>query len=424
MSNISTLSQPLIPVNTSVDAVVDGSTYTYTVRGPGQGQAMSVTISVPGAPQASQWSVTGAWTGSMQGSNSFGPLYLTAGGSLTVTGSSVSDPGPLQVTGVQGPLGSLQPSTPTSVGPSVEVGTVDATITGTVDANVTNATLDVTGTVVVSQVTEVTGTVTIDANGSNVTVDEMPIGTLVATIPVGSSSYTLDAATVGKNNSLTILGTTNDLRSIAGIQQSAAPNYLLPMGQAIGPEGATEILAVVCDIPANMGVQIEFVGTTSADVLVYGSTGIDYVAATIVNLPLTLIGWGGNVPAVQVAPSLPVMTVSVPEPAAGADWSYTLPYPAKVTAVVAELVSASGGSNPVLTVGLIGLYWETGTLAAGTYYLKAWPGPPALAVVSQFGNILLAIPDLGVLPSGTVISGAGQASGDQWSNISLVLEPA
>ena len=423
MSNVSTLSQPLIPVNTSVDAVVDGSTYTYTVRGPGQGQALSVTISVPGAPQASSWSVTGAWRGSMQGTNSFGPLYLTAGGSLTVTGSSVSDPGPLQVTGVQGPLGSVQPSTPTSVGPSVEVGTVDATISGTVDANITNATLDISGTVAVSEVTEVTGTVTIDANNSEVTVTEVGAAVKVATLTGSTTSFTGTLPT-GSNTILLGLAERSTPTSDIGISDSAG--FQIPVEWVLGGVGGTSPptnywlgWAVVLD-----PTETYTIGSINpADTMtIYASAGVRQVAVS--NLPTVPPGNTGFGSVYTHDYPVTVQTVSVPEPAAGATWSYTLPYPAKVTAVVAELVSASGGSNPTLSVGPITLYWETGTLAAGTYYLKAWPGPPALAVVSQFGNILLAIPDLGVLPAGTVIAGSGQAAGDQWSNINVVLEPA
>ena len=537
MSNVSTLSQPLIPVNTSVDAKVDGGTYTYVVSGPPQGQALSVTISVPGAPQASSWSVTGAWTGSMQGSNSFGPLYLTAGGSLTVTGSSVSDPGPLQVTGVQGPLGSLQPSTPTSVGPSVEVGTVDATITGTVDANITNANLPVSGSVdanitnatlqiagtvdiAANQVVQVentaggsvtvagtvdinsvAGTVTIDANGSDVTVDAVGVGALLATITTGSGSFAVPS---GVNTLIiTAAGTIGSPPKVSFAQGTAT--IYVPVSPVANSDGSTTTWVAMVPVPATYTVA----NLPSGTVYVYSSTGIERVEAAVVQpnfrqasivVPVVagsyfnslntaaatsftyaptggttyatirttaaitsityesgpvayhLLSFGGSTYVygfavlpeasytVNLASSVgtaiteyagtthidpaPLQTVSVPNPAAGADWSFALPYPAKVTAVGAELVSASGGSNPTLSVGPITLYWETGTLAAGTYYLKAWPGPPALAVVSQFGNILLAIPDLGVLPAGTVIAASGQAAADQWSSISVLLEPA
>ena len=512
--NTVSLSQPLTPVNTSVAATVNGGTYTYTVTGPPQGQALSVTISVPGAPQASSWSVTGAWTGSMQGSNSFGPLYLTAGGSLTVTGSSVSDPGPLQVTGVQGPLGSLQPSTPTSVGPSVEVGTVDATISGTVDANVTNATLDVTGTVVVSQVTEVTGTVTIDANGSNVTVDAVATGELatsivspatsatvittkdinsilVKSLPTGGtvtvtgaavgsvpcsptpngdgSTYTWVAAlpaadtyTVGVAN--IIGGYTFDVYTSSGIEHVEV-SLVSPMDQGGLPTSpirvtdsynlvSTNPLSLVLEEPNCLILGLETAGnyvTSMVDSLgrpvpyeLVQLTGTSYGPVYLVTNPggdeITVnlaVSDGATVAVLNGRPptvKLPVQTVAVPNPAAGANWSYTLPYPAKVKTIQCSFFTDATAASRYPYIdwgGLVGGYDALpfgSPLAASSGVNLAWrAGSLTVPFFSPGANAWLAtMPDWGVLPAGSIINSgvADMQSGDYWTAVSLVLEPA
>ena len=428
--------QSLDPIDLSTAAVGDS----YTALPSGQYEGVSQVLLTNNSGFA--FAISASSMGELPPLSAYSSAAYNAppnGGALTATisGGQPGNQPPVQL-GIMLAFGTSNFGGVSQAVGSVNIGS-EVNITGNVDANITNATLTVDGTVSLTagQVVEVTNQAggsltvagTVDATVQNATIESgtvdisiMPIGTLLATLAPGSISYTIDAATVADNNTLTICGVPADLTHLGSISNAAAPNYPVPFGNVTSPGVDTGPVAVVVDVPANMGVVIQFTTPPANELLVYGSTGVELVAATVTNLPMATMG--ENTQALQVRPHVPVQTVSVGNPAAGANWSFALPWPAKVKAVTAELVSAAGGSNPALDVAGVALYWETGTLSTGTYYLKAWPGPPALAVVSQLGNILLAIPDMGVLPAGATITGTGQAAGDQWSNINVVLEPA
>ena len=133
------------------------------------------------------------------------------------------------------------------------------------------------------------------------------------------------------------------------------------------------------------------------------------------------------------------MTVSVPEPAAGADWSYTLPYAARLIAVTAQFAASATAANrwPAL-VGVAGpasiyaayVYMVgTAVTASTTAQLQGQPGMSVGAPTTIAGPVAItrySYPPTGVLPADSIIESItfNIQAGDQWSDISLVLEPA
>ena len=430
-------------------------------------------------------------------------------------------------------------SIPVSGSVSADITNASLTIAGTVDIaagqlvqveNPSGGSLTVAGTV---DINSVTGIVTIDANGSDISVDQVPQGKLIATIPAATTQYLIAAATIGNANTLTFLGENSDLLVLSSILQSAVPNYAIPFGQVRVP-GSSVIVAVIADLPDGSEVTVEFSAATAAEVLVYGSAGIDSVVASVSNLPLiaggaeytpqlvavsaniplqaavasgtsfnwetadggTLLIWtnaigitsvvdsaGANWPFrlvamsstmwcfaiplsgtaadgfsaahwtvnfaaaisgwyawVQGAPYLPPsqpLQVTVPQPAAGANWSYTLPFPARVRHIGAVFTASATAATryPYVNInpgspagnGFDALPNGQGMTAGGAYYLSWQAGSGFVPYLSLGANQWqAAIPDYGVLPTGTVIGSGVLAlqAGDQWGSTNLQLEPA
>ncbi len=376
------------------------------------------------------------------------------------------------------PQGAVDVANEVTINGTVDVGT----ITGTVDANITNANIPVSGTVDVStaagstvdvtgstvnisagQVVEVTnepngsltvagavdigtvtGTVTIDANGSDITVDQVPQGTLIATIPANSTTFNIPAASIGTANTLTFiqapssLGAT-DVDKITSVVQTNAPNASLPFGLTSAViNGVFGYLAAVVDLVDGSAVTVNFlIGTVNA-MYVYASSGIDSVVASVSNLPLVAVQGANSSVALQVRPGHTIRSETVANPAAGADWSYTLPFDAKLVAVTAELAtSATTATRYPQLRGIFGPNVPTyaqvlsmtsaGLPASTTANFQGWPGPPSSPVYNGAspGFYLFPVPDF-VLPTGAIILSSTLAlqAGDQWSGIILLLEPA
>ena len=472
--------QSLDPIDLSTAAVGDS----YTALPSGQYEGVSQVLLTNNSGFA--FNISASSMGELPPLSAYSSAAYNAppnGGALTATisGGQPGNQPPVQLGimlafgtsnfgGVSQAVGSVNIGSEVNITGNVTVdsitGTVDANITnanlpvsGSVDANITNATLTVDGTVSLTagQVVEVTNQAggsltvagTVDATVQNATIESgtvdisiMPIGTLLATLAPGSISYTIDAATVADNNTLTICGVPADLTHLGSISNAAAPNYPVPFGNMTSPGVDTGPVAVVVDVPANMGVVIQFTTPPANELLVYGSTGVELVAATVTNLPMATMG--ENTQALQVRPHLTTVPISVGSPAAGADWAFTLPYPARVRAIYASLTtdSTAGSRVPAFVVNLGQPYvvsfgandtaisppsWALYTVGpSSAVNLTAAIGAPQMAAPGTDGRIFATLPDFGVMATGQSVSSStlGLQSGDQWSSINVLLEPA
>lgn len=126
-------------------------------------------------------------------------------------------------------------------------------------------------------------------------------------------------------------------------------------------------------------------------------------------------------------------TIQVPNPAAAADWSYTLTQPTQIESVSALLTTSAtvASRNPILQIktasGLVIADLAIGSTSVGAVipaseaYMLTWGQGLAMA-----GNSTVLIgtgpfPGPMTLPAGTVISTLTNSiqAGDQWSNIAI-----
>lgn len=128
----------------------------------------------------------------------------------------------------------------------------------------------------------------------------------------------------------------------------------------------------------------------------------------------------------------PVTTIAVPEPAAGADWSYTLLTAARLANIYAELLTVAGGATRLPSIGIkVGgdfIYYmaattSVGVVAATDYAIfNLYPG--AALETNPTGNdtYQAPIPDL-FLPEGAeILSNTSALAGtDQWQGILLTM---
>ena len=120
-------------------------------------------------------------------------------------------------------------------------------------------------------------------------------------------------------------------------------------------------------------------------------------------------------------------TVTVPQPAAGANWSYTLPFTARLKMVQAVFAASAavGTRQPVLIInnGPSLTLSAAGFTASSGGWMAAYPGGPVPPQLPGGSNVNeRGMPDL-VLPAGATIStgvgGSGIQAGDQWRQITL-----
>ena len=462
--------------------------YAYRFEAISQGMAASVTVSVPGAPPTATWavSVSGQTIATLAGPNAVSGVYLAGGQALMVAGTSSTAPGTAVMVGELGRAEEVPVTVPvpapgaTNIGAEVQVaGNVTATISGTTDVNVTNASIPISGSVsaditnatltvqgtvdiAAGQVVEVTnepsgsltvagtvdinsvtGTVTIDANGSDITVDQVPQGKLIATIPANSTTFSIPATSIGAANTLTLiqapstLGAT-DVDKITSVVQTNAPNASLPFGLTSAViNGVFGYLAAVVDLVDGSAVTVNFLINTVNAMYVYASSGIDSVVASVSNLPLVAVQGANSSVALQVRPGHTVRAETVANPAAGANWSYTLQWPARLRHIGAVFATDATVVtrypyvviNPGTSNGNAFDAMPAGNgLAANSSYNFSWQaGSGFVPYLSQGANgWVAAIPDYGVLPAGTVIESgvSGLQAADQWSAINLQLAPA
>jgi hypothetical protein len=123
----------------------------------------------------------------------------------------------------------------------------------------------------------------------------------------------------------------------------------------------------------------------------------------------------------------PVYTVTVPNPVQGADWSYTLPAPARLKLVSAVLYAGNLAASrlPLLNIVMGGrnnLFPVATVLTINQLGYIDWAPGLALAEVAGGGYFYLTapIPDL-LLPAGSVVSTYTEAitTADQWQQLVL-----
>ena len=167
-----------------------------------------------------------------------------------------------------------------------------------------------------------------------------------------------------------------------------------------------------------------------------GANGFSTALLTV-NFAASVSGWYAWVQGTPYMPTLPVQQVNLPNPAAGSDWSYTLPFPARVIAISAQLgTSTTTAERWPYIIGLLGqalsyaqyvLTTPTGFPASAGGHIQGWLGGPEVPTQSSDPvlSTRFAIPSM-LLPPGAPVSSVtlGLQTGDQWSDIILQLAPA
>ena len=124
-------------------------------------------------------------------------------------------------------------------------------------------------------------------------------------------------------------------------------------------------------------------------------------------------------------------TVVVPNPAAGADWTYTLPAPARLTSLQAYLDTAAATRIPYLALQTSpGVYTafipmtNNVALAAGNPSFCMFPAAAIILGTATNATYTAPLPDL-LLAAGAIIGSFTKALAisDQWNSIVLTLSP-
>jgi hypothetical protein len=169
-----------------------------------------------------------------------------------------------------------------------------------------------------------------------------------------------------------------------------------------------------------------------------GVNGVD--AGTVLTITLASQSAGGYVVHVQgtpFLPKLPVQWVNPANPAAGANWTYTLPYAAKVKAVQAQFAASSvvatrypyfvAGTAPATSGNIVQVPLGAVTASEGFQYNAfegAGNGPSGTGDSPQ--RVTVPWPSDLVLPAGYVVGvqTTNMQTTDAWTNIRITLEPA
>ena len=506
----------LIRVINSVEAQVnENGLYTYTFTGPPQGQAYNISIGVPKSPADTKWTVTfsGFVSETLTGPNSYGPLYMIPGDTVTITGTPPAGfSGEGVLIGVQGSLSELVPTAPIGGSQSVSIAS------GTVDIGIAPV-------------------ITIDANGSDVTVDAIGVGSLLATMAADTTSISV---TTTNQNSLYITPVANDVNVTVTTVISGVTVYL-PIS-VVTANASAGVNALVVQVPQPGTYTLTFSASSGTDIFIFSNTGIEDIRASVTSplistgsatLPQALAisqnlivesgnflgsqaftyegtsdagtlliwtplvgiasvvdstgaewpfrlvaisstfycfaiplagtgasgyssgiftinfvttfseGWWAEVFGAPPLPKLSTQFVSVPTPAVGTDWTYDLEFPARLRGIYASFVtdSTAGTRYPafVLNFGQLyvvsfganngGVFTIYSVGASTTTLLTAALGAYQMASTGTDTRIFARLPDFGVLPGGGAVSIGSSTpgistTGDQWSSISLALEPA
>lgn len=332
---------------------------------------------------------------------------------------------------IASPGGAVTP--PATVGAeikgTVDIGTITGTVTidGTVDL-AAGATVDAT----------IPGTVTIDANGSAVVVDAVGKGALLATTAAGTKQINITLAS--GTNSLLIGPLTSASGATVELLTDSSGNtydiYVPCHTLATPPDVAYFWAAAIIPVPGTYSVAIS--DTPATDWWVFGNTGV-YSTATEIMQPQANFSstspWANMGPAISVYQlSGLLQIISLAEPAAGTDWTYTLPYAARLKRVSGSFAATSATAAnrwPMLVTTQAAGYggyvpMTTAAVVAGTNaHIGGWPTAPFASTANPAGSQTFPFPDE-VLPSGTVVQTVtfNIQAGDQWSSVQLDLEPA
>jgi hypothetical protein len=227
------------------------------------------------------------------------------------------------------------------------------------------------------------------------------------------------------------------------ILSSGAAGYLIAAnltsaaasGLLVIPAGSGEL---VFDNTGNAEMFITVTGATTGISYSNGLTGVPngQTVPILVNGPdseviLAVSGSGGNLSVYAYPSASPVYTVTVPNPAQGQDWNYTLPAPARLVGVKATLATSgvAGNRDPLLSIynSVVGVINSCPMQLAGQAAGKVVPYNGSLGYGAPFvdtgasGAVTFAIPSL-LIPAGYLIltQTYGLLSGDQWSGILLI----
>jgi hypothetical protein len=224
------------------------------------------------------------------------------------------------------------------------------------------------------------------------------------------------------------------------ILSSGAAGYLIvanltsaaASGLLVIPAGSGEL---VFDNTGNAEMFITVTGATTGISYSNGLTGVPngQTVPILVNGPdseviLSISGSGGNLSVYAYPSASPVYTVTVPNPAQGADWSYTLPAPARLKLVSTVLFAGNLAASrlPLLNIVMGGRnnFFPVATALTINQlgYINWAPGLALAEVAGVPGSFFLTapIPDL-LLPAGSVVSTYTEAitTADQWQQLVL-----
>ena len=216
-----------------------------------------------------------------------------------------------------------------------------------------------------------------------------------------------------------------DLSGIIAPPGTAALRILASTGPTNPPKVGTDSVSgqIAPYFPVRL-LDIQSDGSTWWESIMPSGTAIN------ITFPTTCTATLYAVTRASQAPTCPTSwTVTVPDPAAGAEWSYTTTTDARLryvqcvyttdatSATRYPCLSVNGG--PSLSLAPAGI-----TASNGGDWLLAYPGAPVPGQLSAGSNVWeRGLPDYGALPAGTTISsnvqGSGIEPGDQWSQIVL-----
>jgi hypothetical protein len=310
-----------------------------------------------------------------------------------------------------------------------------------VDANITNASIPVTGTVDVStaagSTVDVTGSTVSITAGQVVEVTNEPQGslTVAGTVDIGTvtDTVTIDAngsaVTIDKLLSTFGLGhAVTNADSITFTPQPGTTGLIIVIPFPLGGSNAL----VSPTVTSGVGQVPHLVGNTSA-VSVWE---VGFITTQVtVSIP-SAATWNVIEMTGPISwPPVGVVTFDVANPAGGFEWSFTAPFPGLLKRVSAQFVASSTVADrwPYLVTtqsASFGAYIPMASaaiVASATAHLGGTPGrpPQPIADPGPLGVQLFAFPDE-VLPAGTTIQTVTWAlqAGDQWSGIQLDLEPS